>query len=70
MAIIKTPGEVKPLQSGWVAGRASHPGLTPAEDGCTGLHGSVGRTIGRKRESAHAREAGLRRFASHVHPKL
>ena len=67
MAIIKTPGEAKSLQSG-LGGRQSKPPWSNSSRGQlywptrqVGLHGSVGRT----RESAHAREAGLRRFASY-----
>ena len=55
-----------------MAGRASHPGLTPAEDGCTGLHARVAYTSvwaarwAAREKQAHERGAGLRRSASYV----
>ena len=39
MAIIKPQERLGHFSQAWVAGSASHPGPTPALDGCTGLHG-------------------------------
>ena len=49
-----------------------HLGLTPADDGCTGLHARVAYTSvwaarwAAREQAAHERGAGLRRSASNV----